>query len=512
MGNVFIKDPYEKTNELWQTAGKKYINLRSFALLKFGPLRWQHDICIEFSSQFLYIASPESLDKRLSDEKNRPNETKNAPIPFKTDSRQAGHPLISEKAKSTMQKQRVVITGVGLTAPNANNLAEFRKNLLNGVSGIKKIQLRYFGEAPAGLCDFPETRYRKKKENKRGTRAGCIAVYCANEAFADAGLTPSVYAPDRIGVYVGLTEHGTVETENEVYNISQYDYDVNYWTHHHNPRTVLNNPAGEITMSMGIHGPHYSIGAACAAGNASLIQAVQMLTLREIDMALAGGISESTGSFGIFASFSAQNALGSADDPTRASRPFDVSRNGIVISEGGCMYTIETLDKALERNAPIYGEIVGYAMNSDAKDFVLPYGPRQAECMRLALNRAGMQPEEIDLISTHATGTKQGDIEECRAIREVFGHCGSTYINNTKSLIGHAMGAAGVLELAGNLSSFTDNMIHPTINVEELDAECELANMVINNPVSDKQVRTILNNSFGMVGINSTIIVKKYPN
>ncbi len=407
------------------------------------------------------------------------------------------------------QQPRIVITGVGLAAPNADNLADFRQKLLSGTSEITELDLRYFGKAPAGVCTFPETKYRKKKENKRGTRAGCLGVYCANEALADGNLSIDHYDRSRIGVYVGLTEHGTVETENEVYNISQYDYNVDYWTHHHNPRTVLNNPAGEITMNLGITGPHYAIGAACAAGNASLIQGVQMLRLGEVDMALAGGISESTGSFGIFASFQAQGALGAAKDPRKACRPFDLSRNGIVVSEGACIYVLERLEDALERGAKIYAEIVGYAMNSDARDFVLPYDVRQAECMELALERADLRPEDIDIINTHATGTKQGDIEECKAIRKLFADAPETYINNTKSIIGHAMGAAGVLELAGNLPAFSDNLVHPTINVNDLDPECSLQNMVLDEPVELDSVQTILNNSFGMVGINSVIIVKK---
>ncbi len=410
-----------------------------------------------------------------------------------------------------MQNRRIVITGIGLAAPNGANIKEYREKLINGISEIQEIELRYFGKAPAGICSFPETLYRKKKENKKGTRAGCLGVYCANEALKDGRLDISQYERSRIGVYIGLTEHGTVETENEVYNISKYDHNVDYWTHHHNPRTVLNNPAGEITMNLGITGPHYVIGAACAAGNASLIQAVQMMRLGEVDMALAGGISECVGSFGIFASFKAQGALGEAADPRLASRPFDIDRNGIVISEGACIYTLEYLEKALDRGAHIYGEIVGYAMNSDARDFVLPYGKRQAECMRLALQRAEMQPADIHLLNTHATGTKQGDIEECKAIREVFADCPSTYINNTKSIIGHAMGAAGVLELAGNLQAFDDNIVHPTINIENLDPECHLDNLVINKAVQADTINTILNNSFGMVGINSTVIVKKYP-
>jgi len=406
--------------------------------------------------------------------------------------------------------QRVVITGIGLAAPNASTLPEFREKLLNGQSEITEIEHRYIGRVPAGVCTFPETKYRKKKENKRGTRAGCLGVYAANEAIADAGINFSEYERRRIGVYVGLTEHGTAETENEVYNISRYDYNLDYWTHHHNPRTVLNNPAGEITMNLGITGPHYSVGAACAAGNAALIQGAQMLRLGEVEMALCGGISESVGSFGIFASFKAQGALASHNDPRQASRPFDMDRNGIVISEGACLYCLETLDRALARGAKIYGEIRGYAMNSDARDFVMPYGPRQAECVELALERADLAPADIDIVNTHATGTRQGDIEECQALAGIFKNCPTTYFNNTKGVIGHAMGAAGVLELAGNLPAFTDNYVHPSINISRLDPECDLPNLVINKARKVEKVDTILNTSFGMVGINSVIIVKKY--
>ncbi len=409
-----------------------------------------------------------------------------------------------------VKDQRIVITGVGLAAPNADNLPEFRRKLLAGQSGIGEMEHRYIGRVVAGRCSFPATKYRKKKENKRGSRAGCIGVYCAHEALLDAGIDFSEYNKDRTGVYIGLTEHGTVETENEIFNISQFDYNTDYWTHHHNPRTVLNNPAGEITMSLQITGPHYSIGGACAAGNAALIQGVQMLRLDEVDLALAGGISESCDSFGIFASFKAQGALAVHQDPTKACRPFDQQRNGIVVSEGGCVYTLERLSSALARGAKIYGEIVGYAMNSDARDFVLPYGVRQAECMGLALQRAHLQPDDVDIISTHATGTLQGDIEECKAVRSVFGGCNSTYVNNTKSIIGHAMGAAGVLELAGNLPSFEDSMVHPTINLDQIDSKCSLNNLVANNAIEVDKIEVILNNSFGMVGINSAVIIQNY--
>ncbi len=409
-----------------------------------------------------------------------------------------------------MDHRRIVITGVGLVAPGAASLAEFRSNLLAGTSGITTLDLRYMGVHPAGVCTFAETRYRKKRENSRGTRAGCIGVYCANEALRDAAIDFSEYDRAATGVYIGLTEHGTVETENEVFNIGQYGNDVDYWTHHHNPRTVLNNPAGEITLNLGLTGPHYAIGAACAAGNAALIQGVQMLRLGEVDLALCGGLSECVGSFGIFASFRAQGALAEHPDPTRASRPFDRDRNGIVISEGGCVFTLERLDRAMARGARILGEITGYAMNSDARDVVLPYGPRQRQCMELALRRADLTPADITIVNTHATGTRQGDVEECRALRETFAACPATWINNTKSSIGHAMGAAGVLELAGNLPSFTDNLVHPTINLDHLDPDCALPGLVAREPREVERVDAILNNSFGMLGINSVVVVERF--
>ncbi len=316
--------------------------------------------------------------------------------------------------------QRVVITGVGLTAPNGNSLTEFRDALLSGRSGVQPYEIRYVGKTLAGVCNFDELKYQKKKEVRRGTRAGSIGIFCANEAVADAGLDWPNVDHQRLGVYIGITEHGTVETENEIYNIKQFDYDTRVWTHHHNPRTVANNPAGEITLNMGITGPHYTLGAACAAGNAGLIQGAQMLQLGECDVALAGGVSESIRSFGIFAGFASQGALATHDDPTKASRPFDLGRNGIVVAEGGCVYVLERFDDAKRRSAKIYGELVGHAMNSDASDFVLPNPTEQARCMQMAIQKARLEPADIDLVNTHATATTSGDIQECIALRQVF--------------------------------------------------------------------------------------------
>ncbi len=408
------------------------------------------------------------------------------------------------------ENTRIVITGIGLTSPNANNLMDFRKALLEGKSGITNIERRYVGEVHAGVCDFDALKYQKRKEIRRGTRAGSIAIYSSNEAIKDSGLDFENIDKSRVGVYLGTTEHGNVETENEIANIKEFNYDVKFWSHHHNPRTVANNPAGEVTLNLKITGPHYCIGAACAAGNMGIIQGLQMLLLDEIDIALAGGVSESIHTFGIFASFKSQNALAQHSIPSKASRPFDKDRNGIVVSEGGCVYVLERLEDALKRNAKIYAEIVGYSINSDAYDFVLPKAERQVECIQLALKRADLKPSDIDIINTHATATPVGDVQECIAIRELFNECPNTYINNTKSFIGHTMGAAGALELAGNIPSFEDLIVHPTINVDEIDPKCELLNLVLDTPHKLNQIEYILNNSFGMLGINSVLIIKRF--
>lgn len=415
-----------------------------------------------------------------------------------------------DRTSQLPDNQRVVITAIGLTAPNGNSMEEYRSNLLNGLSGVQDYEIRYVGKTLAGVCKFDATKYQSKKDIRRGTRAGTVGIWASQEAIARSGLDWKNVDKSRVGVYVGVTEHGNVETENEIHSIKAFNYDTQFWSHHHNPRTVANNPAGEISLNMGITGPHYTIGAACAAGNAGIIQGVQMLRLDECDIAIAGGVSESIHTFGIFASFKSQGALAAHEEPARASRPFDRDRNGIVVSEGACMYVLERLSDAKARNAEIIAEIVSYAINTDATDFVLPNPERQAQCIELALKRGGLAADQIDIVSTHATGTNSGDSQECQALRNAFQGSKRTRFNNTKSFIGHTMGAAGALELAGNIPSFQDRVCHATINVDNLDPECALDGLVINQPQELSRVEYILNNSFGMLGINSVLIIRRF--
>ncbi len=413
-----------------------------------------------------------------------------------------------DKAAQLPDEQRVVMTAVGLTSPNGNCLETYRASLLEGKSGVQPYEIRYVGKTLAGICDFPTTQYQTKKDVRRGTRAGSVGIWAANEAIRRSGLDWANVDKSRVGIYIGVTEHGNVETENEIFLIKGFDYDTQFWSHHHNPRTVANNPAGEVALNLGVTGPHYTIGAACAAGNAGIIQGLQMLRLGDCDLAIAGGVSESIHTFGIFASFKSQGALAEHADPTKASRPFDRARNGIVVSEGACLFVLERLSDAKRRGAEVIAEIVSYAINTDATDFVLPNPERQAQCIELALKRAGLTANDIDIVSTHATGTTSGDAQECQALRKVFHGSENTHFNNTKSFIGHTMGAAGALELSGNLPSFQDKVCHPTINLDDPDPDCALSGLVANQSQKLTRVKYILNNSFGMLGINSVLIVR----
>ena len=214
-----------------------------------------------------------------------------------------------------------------------------------------------------------------------------------------------------------------------------------------------------------------------------MIQGMQMLRLDECDLAIAGGVSESIHTFGIFAGFASQGALASHVDPTKASRPFDKNRNGIVVAEGGCLYVLERLsrcqstkskDLRRDRRPRDQHRRDGFCVAESGTA-----GPVHAA---MALKRAGLNAEQIDIVSTHATGTSNGDTLECVAVRDVFGKSERTFVNNTKSFIGHAMGAAGAIELAGNMASFDDDMIHPTINVDDLDPDCDIPGLVMSQP------------------------------
>jgi 3-oxoacyl-[acyl-carrier-protein] synthase II len=364
-------------------------------------------------------------------------------------------------------------------------------------------------KVPAGVCHFDETKHRSRKEIRRGTRAGTISIFCAREALADAGIDlDDVQDRQRAGLYIGIAEHGNVEVESQIADLREFDYDIGTWPHH--PRSIANNPAGETCMALELPGPHCCIGAACAAGNYGIIHGAQQLILGEVDLALAGGVSESVHTFVPFASFQNQGALAMHEDPNKACRPLDRNRTGVVISEGGCLFTMERLSDAKSRGARIYGLVSGWAMNTDATSFTLPNEQRQAQAMARALQEAGMTADDVDLVNLHATGTREGDPVEVRALRDLFGGKTGPLVNATKGFFGHTLGAAGALELAANLPSFEDGLVHPCANLDDVDPECAFEGLVVSKPVRAERMHSILNNSFGILGINVVLIVTRY--
>lgn len=406
-------------------------------------------------------------------------------------------------------KERVAITGIGVVSSIGNDLNQYRSNLLLGKSKMGTNHIDGIGTVPVGLCDFDDCKHSTSKERKRGTRSGAISIYCAGEAIADAKIDIDEFK-NRVGVYIGISEHGSSELEEELKNLHKKKATDNYWSPFHMPRIIANAPAGEVCLAHKIHGPHMTLGGACAAGNLGILQGAQMLQLGEIDFALAGGVSNSTSSTSTFKAFHAINGLASHEDANLASRPLDKNRNGIVISEGGAILVLERLNQALKRNAPIYGEIIGYSIKTDAVSFVEPSCDRQVECMNDAIQMANIKKEDIDLINMHATGTQKGDITESEAIYKVFGE-NQPYVNSTKGHLGHAMGAAGTLEVVANILSFRDSKIHHCLNLEHLDEKILCNKIVTGKPILlNKKIDHILFNSFGMLGINSSIIIKRF--
>ena len=410
-----------------------------------------------------------------------------------------------------MKQSRIVITGLGLTAPNGNTLAEFRQNLLTGVSGVELIEVRYMGAQPAGVCHFDPLKHQKKKDIRIGTRAGSISIYCAREALADSGVNWEAADKARVGIYLGITEHGNVETEHEIYNISLFKHDTQVLVAPSQPAHRRQQPGGR-----GLAQPRHHRSRLHARGG--LRRRQPRPDPRRADAAARRGRP------GVRRRREREHPdlrhLRRLQEPGRArlasgsdqgQPPVRQARNGIVVSEGGCIYTLERLEDALARGAKIYGEIAGYCVNSDATDYVLPNAVRQAECIRQAIAHAGLHAgRHRHRQHPRHRHARRATSRNARPSARCSPAAPTCCINNTKSFIGHAMGAAGALELAGNLPSFNDLIVHPTINVDELDPQCDVPGLVLNQPRTAKRVDAILNNSFGMLGINSTLIIKRH--
>jgi len=413
-----------------------------------------------------------------------------------------------------MERTRVVITGLGTVNPLANSIEEFWQGLQAGRSGITAITRFDASELPCRIAgevkDFDPLDYLDRKTVRRIPRSTQLAVAAAHQAIEDAGLPLTMPEPDRVGVMFGTAVAGmdSILYANNVMKTQGFKRMNPY----HVPSGIPNMPAFQIAKEFQCLGPNNTTATACAAGTLAVSEGTEMIRRGSADIVITGGAEAIVVEF-VIAAFSVMRALpfNFNDQPQKASRPFDASREGFVLSEGAGALVLEELDHALERGAPIYAEVAGQASSSDGYHLAAlkPDGLGPSRAMRWALQDAGVQPHDVDYINAHGTSTPLNDAVETLAIKNVFGDDAFRIpISSTKSMIGHAMGAAGAMEAIACTLAIRDDLIHPTINYETPDPECDL-NYVPNEALATK-VDVVLSNSFGLGGQNACLVVKKY--
>lgn len=411
-------------------------------------------------------------------------------------------------------KRRVVITGLGAVTPVGTGVGKFWKNLVEGTSGIDRIErfdpdefnltVKIAGE----VKDFDPLNFMDKKEASRLSLFVQYALAATYEAVTDSGIDRAGYDPLRIGVIIGtgIGGLGDIEREHSVL-ISKGARKVSPFFI---PYGISNMGAGYIAIRFGFKGPNYCVVSACATGNHSIGDAVRLIQLGDIDAAIAGGTEAAITPLGV-AGFAVMRALSTRnEEPQKASRPFDKERDGFVMGEGAGILVLEEYERARARGAKIYAEVVGYGATDDAYHITAPHecGEGAYECMKTALEDAGLRPEDVDYINAHGTSTPAGDRVETLAIKQLFGeHAYRLKVSSNKSMVGHLLGAAGAVEAVASVKTIETGLIPPTINLDDPDPECDL-NYVPSEAVRD-DVKVVLSNSFGFGGTNACLVFKK---
>jgi len=414
-----------------------------------------------------------------------------------------------------MSYRRVVITGIGVVTPLGLDLPTFWRNLVAGKSGVGPIQAfdvsEYSSRIAGEVHDFnPVPFYKTPKDIRRSDRYTQFSMAAAKMALGDSKLILEEMDLDRIGVIIGSGIGGLATLEEQYRNLLQKG--PGKVSPFLIPMMISNMASGLVSMELGCRGPNFAITTACATASNSLGEAMRMIQLGEADAFLAGGaeapiVPTGVGGFGAMKALSTRN-----DEPEKASRPFDRDRDGFVIAEGAGVLLLEELEHARKRNAPIYCELSGYGLSADAYHMTspLPDGAGAARCMQLALERAGVKPEDVDYINAHGTSTGLGDICETVAIKRVFGdHArNGLLVSSTKSMTGHTLGAAGAIEMAACALAIRDRIVPPTINLDNPDPDCDLD--YVAHEARQAEVKVALNNSFGFGGHNASLLAKRW--
>ncbi|HUR66565.1 MAG TPA: beta-ketoacyl-ACP synthase II [Chitinophagaceae bacterium] len=415
-----------------------------------------------------------------------------------------------------MELKRVVVTGIGAITPLGNTVNDYWNNLINGVSGAamitqfdaSKFRTRFACEVKG----FEPTEYLDKKEARKIDRFTQFALVVSDQAMTDAGLTQENINPDRIGVVFASGIGGLITFQNEVIDFAKGDGTPRF-NPFFIPRMILDIAAGQISMRHNLRGPNFAVVSACASSTNAIMEAFNLIRLGKADLILSGG-SEAVISQAGVGGFNAMKAMSERnDDPQTASRPYDKDRDGFVMGEAAGMLVLEELEHAKARGAKIYCEIAGSGATADAHHITAPHpeGLGATNVMLVALEDAGMKAEEIDYINTHGTSTPIGDGAEVKAITRVFGdHAYNLSISATKSMTGHCLGAAGVIEAIASIQAVVNDMVPPTINHFTDDPELDPKLDFTFNKAKKRKVRAALSNTFGFGGHNACVIVKKY--
>jgi 3-oxoacyl-[acyl-carrier-protein] synthase II len=415
--------------------------------------------------------------------------------------------------KSLTIKRRVVVTGMGVISPIGNSVKEFWSNLKDGVTGIDKVtrfDVSEFSTKIAGeVKGHDPSNYIDKKEARRMDLTEQYAIVGAQQAFDDANLGSDSLDLERAGVVLG-SGIGGIDTFEKQHAIL-LKQGPNRVSPFFIPMMIIDMSAGLISMRFNFKGPNYATVSACASGAHAIADSFRIIQRGDAEVMITGG-SEATITPASMAGFCSARALSTRnDEPQKASRPFDKQRDGFVMGEGAGMIILESLDHAQKRGAKIHAEIIGIGMSADAYHITAPApgGEGAIRAMRLALKDTGLSPESVDYINSHGTSTDLGDLTECQAIKAVFGeHAYKIPVNSTKSMIGHLLGAGGAVELIATIKSIQEGILHPTINYEFPDPECDLD--FVPNQKRSANINTAISNSFGFGGHNITIAVKKF--
>jgi len=409
--------------------------------------------------------------------------------------------------------KRVVVTGLGAVTPLGNNVETFWNNVLAGKSGIAKLthfDVTNFDSKIAGeVKDFDPSPVVDRKDVKRMDLFVQYALVATQEALRDSKLDMDTADRDRIGVIVGCGIGGIGVAETQETNLLQKG--PGRVSPFLVPMMIPNMAPGQVAIKFGLRGPNAAVETACASGNNALADAPRRIQRGDADGVVAGGTDSAITPLAV-AGFCSAKALSTRnDDPEAASRPFDRDRDGFVIGEGAGIVILESLEHAQARGARIYAEIGGYGMSDDAYHMTapLPDGSGGARAMALAIKDAGLRPEDIDYINAHGTSTNQGDIGETLAIKKVFGdYAKKVAISSTKSMIGHALGAAGGIEFIAVVKSIEQQILHATKNLVNPDPECDLDYIPEGN--RQTKVQNALSNSFGFGGHNVSVLVRAF--